>query len=283
MRIMIIIFSLTISCSVQAFSNIQPDEPPTPDFHIEPDKIKGELVYTNTIKLGRKLQITGSAYDPDGDPFEITSENSPRGFKLISQNQSFTLIWQPAVSGIHYSYLKLTDTPSEGGTSQSSIYTLAINTQPADFYDIFQKVIADNWLLQSGGDLNDDGICNYRDYSLLTRKLLFPQCVIRRFGQNWLSDSPYADFNQDGLCNFRDFAVLTARQKPCLSILQLINADLDHDFEVDFKDFRIFANAWKTTVSDKNWNPECDLSQPADAKIDWADLTEFAHLWLTNY
>jgi len=56
--------------------------------------------------------------------------------------------------------------------------------------------------------------------------------------------------------------------------------DFDDDCEVDLRDFAILAAAWRTDDDDPRWNPDCDISIPADDSIDIRDLKVFAENWL---
>ena len=66
----------------------------------------------------------------------------------------------------------------------------------------------------------------------------------------------------------------------------IVNADLLGDFDangdVDFFDFAIFALAWRSSPSDDNWNPHCDISDPNDNVIDELDLSVFTYNWLAG-
>ncbi len=55
--------------------------------------------------------------------------------------------------------------------------------------------------------------------------------------------------------------------------------DFDGDCDVDFRDFAILGLAWWTEDGDAGWNPDCDISIPADKYIDWSDLGVFADNW----
>jgi hypothetical protein len=59
--------------------------------------------------------------------------------------------------------------------------------------------------------------------------------------------------------------------------------DFDGQCDVDFGDFAIFGLAWLTEPPDENWNQFCDISIPADNKIDWADLEVFSDNWLAGH
>ncbi len=59
-------------------------------------------------------------------------------------------------------------------------------------------------------------------------------------------------------------------------------SDLNYDFVVDLADFAIFTSAWLAKPEDANWNPDCDISIPADNFIDELDLTVFLQDWLTG-
>jgi len=56
--------------------------------------------------------------------------------------------------------------------------------------------------------------------------------------------------------------------------------DFNSDGVVDFLDFSIFAQAWKTQDGDPNFNPVCDISDPNDGVIDERDLDVLGDSWL---
>ena len=58
--------------------------------------------------------------------------------------------------------------------------------------------------------------------------------------------------------------------------------DFDYQCDVDFVDFAILALAWLTEPPDENWNQFCDISIPADKKIDWADVEVLSAHWLAG-
>jgi len=58
------------------------------------------------------------------------------------------------------------------------------------------------------------------------------------------------------------------------------NADLDDDNDVDFNDFARFAKAWRSTSGGAGWDPNCDISAPADGVINELDLAIFCDNWL---
>jgi len=60
--------------------------------------------------------------------------------------------------------------------------------------------------------------------------------------------------------------------------------DLNYDGFVDFKDFAILANAWRSRSGDTNWDANCDISStPGDGVIDEKDLYVLCDNWLTDY
>ncbi len=59
-------------------------------------------------------------------------------------------------------------------------------------------------------------------------------------------------------------------------------ADLDGDWDVDFRDFARFANAWGSTTGGTNWDPNCDISMPADGVVDEKDLAVLCDNWLAT-
>jgi len=58
--------------------------------------------------------------------------------------------------------------------------------------------------------------------------------------------------------------------------------DFEPDGDVDFGDFAVLAQSWKTTVAQPNYHPQCDISETNDDLIDYGDLSVFAGYWLTG-
>jgi hypothetical protein len=67
-----------------------------------------------------------------------------------------------------------------------------------------------------------------------------------------------------------------------IDFVAFLIGDLDGDGDVDTADFAVFASAWLTGPADAQWNPDCDISIPADNFIDTLDLTVFVDTWLTG-
>ncbi|MCK4752714.1 MAG: exo-alpha-sialidase [Planctomycetes bacterium] len=59
-----------------------------------------------------------------------------------------------------------------------------------------------------------------------------------------------------------------------------VPGDFEPDSDVDFRDFAVLANAWRSIPSDSNWNPICDIFDPNDNVIDNNDLSTFVNDWL---
>ncbi len=59
--------------------------------------------------------------------------------------------------------------------------------------------------------------------------------------------------------------------------------DFDHNCVIDFRDFVYLSRAWQTNPSDAGWDPECDISDPPDDIINFADLEVFVGNWLADY
>ena len=58
--------------------------------------------------------------------------------------------------------------------------------------------------------------------------------------------------------------------------------DSNQDTKVNLADYAACALAWLTQPGQPKWNPNCDISIPADAFIDWRDLKVFADNWLAG-
>jgi len=59
-------------------------------------------------------------------------------------------------------------------------------------------------------------------------------------------------------------------------------ADFDEDGIVGMADFSVLAKAWLATDNTAAWNPDCDISVPADNFIDMLDLAALGHNWLAG-
>jgi len=58
--------------------------------------------------------------------------------------------------------------------------------------------------------------------------------------------------------------------------------DFDNQCDVDMADYAIFTLAWLTEDGDAEYNPDCDISIPADNSIDMLDLAVFVKYWLAG-
>jgi hypothetical protein len=83
-----------------------------------------------------------------------------------------------------------------------------------------------------------------------------------------------ADGNGDGHC----VVDMGAYEFPSNVYVHI--GDFDNSCDVDFQDFAILASAWLTEELQTNYKPICDISQPADQKINMLDLEVFCEHWL---
>lgn len=58
--------------------------------------------------------------------------------------------------------------------------------------------------------------------------------------------------------------------------------DFDGECDVDLGDFGIFALAWLSEEGDRDYNPDCDISNPADDTIDILDAEIVFRNWLAG-
>jgi beta-lactam-binding protein with PASTA domain len=75
---------------------------------------------------------------------------------------------------------------------------------------------------------------------------------------------------------------ITGEAMTALAIVAPFIGDFDIDGDTDLLDYSAFAAAWKSTPSDDNWNPICDLAQPPDQVIDELDLAVFVSNYLAT-
>ena len=59
-------------------------------------------------------------------------------------------------------------------------------------------------------------------------------------------------------------------------------ADFDEDGIVAMADFTLLSKAWLATDNTGGWNPDCDITVPADNSIDMLDLAAFGDNWLAG-
>jgi predicted phosphodiesterase len=58
--------------------------------------------------------------------------------------------------------------------------------------------------------------------------------------------------------------------------------DFEPDGDIDFDDFAVLAESWKSTLDQPDYNPECDISDPNDGIIDYRDMFVFVSCWLAG-
>jgi endonuclease/exonuclease/phosphatase family metal-dependent hydrolase len=61
-----------------------------------------------------------------------------------------------------------------------------------------------------------------------------------------------------------------------------MKGDLNCDRLINFADFSILGSAWMSEPGDPEWDPACDISEPADNFIGTKDVDAFAKVWLTT-
>jgi beta-lactam-binding protein with PASTA domain len=75
---------------------------------------------------------------------------------------------------------------------------------------------------------------------------------------------------------------ITGEAIRAISVALPITGDFNNDDTVDMADYAIFALAWLSSDGDANWNPACDLAEPANGVIDVFDLAVFFENWLAS-
>jgi len=58
--------------------------------------------------------------------------------------------------------------------------------------------------------------------------------------------------------------------------------DVNHDCVVDMADYAVLTAAYLSQPGDPRWNPDCDISSPADDIVDMRDFNVFLSSWLTD-
>jgi hypothetical protein len=121
------------------------------------------------------------------------------------------------------------------------------------------------------GDIHIDGSVNFIDFSF--------------FASAWRTEPADANWNPecdisipaDNIVDMPDLAVF-ADNWLCVPVRT--EGNFDGDTDVDMADFAILASAWSTGPEDDGWNPDCDISFPADNSVDILDLAAFVTHWL---
>ena len=105
---------------------------------------------------------------------------------------------------------------------------------------------------------------------------------------DWIT--PQSEYYRDGNClstfgspNQWDLAESGFRYRQNFRPLRGYDlADLDENGIVDMVDFCILAQSWSAASDSPNWNPDCDISTPADDSINGLDLAAFSGNWLKD-
>jgi hypothetical protein len=79
----------------------------------------------------------------------------------------------------------------------------------------------------------------------------------------------------DGDCNTTDIVDMGAYEFDWVYI-----GDFAGGCDVNFPDFSVLGLTWQKEEGQPGYDPNCDISLPADNKIDWADLKIFCANWL---
>ena len=61
-----------------------------------------------------------------------------------------------------------------------------------------------------------------------------------------------------------------------------IAGDVNHDCVADMADYAILTKAYLSQPGNPQWNPDCDISSPADDIVDMRDLNVFLSSWLAS-
>ncbi|MDD5327787.1 MAG: C10 family peptidase [Phycisphaerae bacterium] len=76
--------------------------------------------------------------------------------------------------------------------------------------------------------------------------------------------------------------VYGANNVPNIQLTFCAVGDFDSNGIVELYDLGILASAWLSSSSDENWNPACDIHEPADNLINFLDYAVFAQNWLAS-
>jgi len=142
-----------------------------------------------------------------------------------------------------------------------------------DFKIPFKYNGADNLLIDFSHDNN-----NYSSNGMCLASRMGGERVLMSYADSTHGDPLYwNDFSAPGLWISSD--VPNIRLKSEVSGTPIVG-DFEPDCNVDIIDLVILCDAWLSGPGDSNWNPACDISQPADNFINERDFAVFAENWL---
>lgn len=136
------------------------------------------------------------------------------------------------------------------------------------------RIIAGTKNFATKPDFNCDGKIYIQDLSHLMNHWLDDDCSVDNI---WCSSS---DLDMSNTVNLHDFEIFSSAWR--LGCPTPANGDFDDDCDIDLQDLSTFIQAWLSSAGDSNWNSICDISDPADNKINLLDLAVLTGSWSVN-
>jgi hypothetical protein len=136
-------------------------------------------------------------------------------------------------------------------------------------------VYGNSWVIwPTDGDIDKDGNVDIADLTQLTLAW-----ITEAGDDQWIPDCDISA-PADNRVNALDFIVLSknwAKSTP-----PIIPGDFNKNGNIDTTDLAIFTSTWLTEAGDIQWNPDCDISIPADNHINLQDFIVFSENWAAS-
>lgn len=158
----------------------------------------------------------------------------------------------------------------------NSAYIFAPNSVDPNSWDQQAKLTASDNARAFGWRVSISG-----DYAIV--KSNDGPYIFERTGENW-SEQAKLVASGSSVSISGDSAIVGAPYTNSASVFKKTcpAADLSGDCYVDFADYSILADGWKSTPLDSSWNPSYNLAEPNDI-IDEYDLEVLVDNWLMGY
>jgi hypothetical protein len=157
-------------------------------------------------------------------------------------------------------------TPSSTGNITNNYSTGASNGAGLIGQNIDGVITGSFWDVQTSGKTSSDG-----GTGKTTEQMQDPNTFINA-GWDFVDESVNGDLDIWRLCNFSE-------EYPHLN-WEYPLGDFGCPDGVNMFDFAILGDAWFSDPDMVNWDPVCDISEPADEVIDGQDLAVFVGNWL---
>ncbi len=292
---LLIVFFLSVFPAIPVFAIWNPGDPNVMHIPQLPDISETGLVILATptsiaddflssqSALITDITLWGAWLDDKVGPLDLNIaifSNIPAGIDNIPYSRPGNLLWYHYVSaaeieetGVADYNIPLYDPRLNAEIGLTSIviqYDIKIDPNKA----FWQHKDTIYWLVVQRLNLDDGNFFGWiNSFSRLNSSGIF-EYIPNGGGQHQLRQLLYPITHQyvgQGI----DLAFVIATSSPAAN-----DGNFDGDGNVDFSDLAILAKAWLTEDGQTGWNPDCDISNPADNFIGIEDIAVFVQHWL---